>query len=117
MINSILNRHKDPVKFNNIKTPNDIVTDPKLIKEHIKHHFDNWTAYRPINDHEFNTNWLEEYKPKATTSSDHYNSALGEFSLDEITRTLNQLLTTKHVDYLESAMKCLNRLVPLFFKQ
>jgi len=95
MINSILNCHKDPVKINNIKTPNDIITDPKLIKEQIKQHFDNWTAYRPINTHEFNSNWSEEYQPKTTTKSDYYNSALAEFSIDEILTTLNQLPNNK----------------------
>ena len=44
MINSILNRHKDPVKFNNIRLDNDIITDPPTIKAHIQQHFDLWTA-------------------------------------------------------------------------
>ena len=41
MINSILNQHKDPVKFNNIKLNNDIITDSTIIKSHIQQHFDN----------------------------------------------------------------------------
>src|SRR6185436_12204000 len=95
MINSILNRHKDPVKINNIKIPNDIITDPKLIKEHIKQHFNNWTAYRPIDTQEFTSNWSEEYQPKTTTSPDYYSSALTEFSLNEISTTLSQLPNNK----------------------
>ena len=63
MINSILNRHKDPVKFENIKTPNDIITEPQLIKSHIQQHFDQWTAYRPINQQIFETHWSNEYLP------------------------------------------------------
>ena len=41
MINSILNHYKNPVKFNNIKLNNDIITDPTIIKSHIQQHFDN----------------------------------------------------------------------------
>jgi hypothetical protein len=40
MINSILNRHKDPVKFDNIRTDNDLITDAPNIKLHIQQHFD-----------------------------------------------------------------------------
>jgi hypothetical protein len=44
MINSILNHHKNPVKFNNIKLDQDIITDPSTIKSHIQQHFDDWTS-------------------------------------------------------------------------
>jgi hypothetical protein len=57
MINSILNRHKDPVKFNNIRLHDDIITDPTTIKSHIQQHFDNWTAPRNINSEIFNSQW------------------------------------------------------------
>ena len=40
MINSILNRHKDPVKFDNIKTDQDVITETQEIKTHIQQHFD-----------------------------------------------------------------------------
>ena len=40
MINSILNHYKDPVKFKNIRSDNDIITDTKEIKSHIQQHFD-----------------------------------------------------------------------------
>jgi hypothetical protein len=114
MINSILNRHKDPVKINNIKTPNDIITDPKLIKEQIKQHFDNWTAYRPIDTYEFNSNWLEEYQPKTTTKSDYYNSALAEFSIDEILTTLNQLPNNKACSPSGISYEMLKQAGPVF---
>jgi len=42
MINSILNRHKDPVRINNIKSNNAIITEPSTIKTHIQNHFDEW---------------------------------------------------------------------------
>ncbi|RIB27991.1 hypothetical protein C2G38_2159217 [Gigaspora rosea] len=40
MINSILNRYKDPVKFNNINTDTVTITEPHAIKDHIHNHFD-----------------------------------------------------------------------------
>ena len=40
MINSILNRHTDHVLFQNFKTDTDLITDPDLIKEQVKNHFD-----------------------------------------------------------------------------
>jgi hypothetical protein len=36
MINSILNRHTDPVYFHNIKTNNSVITDPTEILQHIQ---------------------------------------------------------------------------------
>ena len=39
MINSILNRHKDPVIFENIKTNNNLITEPDSIKQIIQNHF------------------------------------------------------------------------------
>ena len=45
MINSILNRHKDSVKFDNIRTDNDLITNVQDIKTHIQQHFDQWTFY------------------------------------------------------------------------
>ena len=116
MINSILNRHKDPVKINNIKTPNDIITDPKSIKEHIKQHFDNWTAYRPINTHELNTNWLDEYQPKTTTRPDHYSSALVNFLLKKIFTTLSQLSNNKACGPSEISYEMLKQAGPAFLQ-
>ena len=39
MINSILNRHTDPIYFDNIKTEDNIITNPSCIKQHILLHF------------------------------------------------------------------------------
>ena len=64
ILNSILNRHKDPVKFNNIKLNQKIITDPSDIKSHIQQHFNNWTALRSINQSLFNSDWQTEYDPK-----------------------------------------------------
>ena len=44
MINSILNRHKDLVRFDNIKADNNLITEPDTIKQIIQNHFFNWTA-------------------------------------------------------------------------
>ena len=89
MINSILNRHKDPVKFENIRTPNDIITELQLIKSHIQQHFDQWTAYRPINQQVFNSHWSEKYLPKQNVDSTWYNKAFNEITLEEVSQTLS----------------------------
>ena len=64
MINSILNRHKDPVIFENIKTNNNLITEPDSIKQIIQNYFFNWTASRPVDLNIFNSNWIIEYTPK-----------------------------------------------------
>ena len=44
-INSILNQYKAPIHFSNIKLSDQLITDPKLIKQYIQSHFYDWTAY------------------------------------------------------------------------
>ena len=41
MINSILNRYKDLVRFDNIKTNDNLITEPNSIKQIIQNHFYN----------------------------------------------------------------------------
>ena len=91
MINSILNWHRDPVRFDNIKLEHDVIADPPSIKAHIKQHFDNWTAPRQINQHLFNTRWQAEYNPKPSISPDWYRGITSDFSQMEILSTLSQL--------------------------
>ena len=95
MINSILNRHKDPVKFNNIQLDNDIITDPPIIKSHILQHFDNWTAPRHINSDIFNSQWKTEYDPKPNINPNWYSNILLNFTEEEVLLTINQLPNNK----------------------
>jgi hypothetical protein len=95
MINSILNQHKDPVKFNNIRLDNDIITDPPTIKSHIQQHFDNWTAPRHINTNIFNSQWQVEYNPKPDIDPTWYSNILLDFTEDEVISTINQLPNNK----------------------
>ena len=95
MINSILNRHKDPVKFNNIKFDNDIITDPTTIKSHIQQHFDDWTARRDINQDIFQSDWQSEYSPKTDINPNWYSSTLSNFTQEEIISTISQLPNNK----------------------
>jgi len=106
MINSILNRHCDPVRFDNIKTDTDIITETVLIKQHIQEHFNQWTASRHIQTQIFNSSWLDEYQPKANIKSDWYQHALTNFTEDEVSQTLNQLPNNKALVFLVLAMKC-----------
>ena len=70
MINSILNRHKDPVYFNNIKTDTDIITEPNNIKSHIQNHFEQWTSHRPYDQQIFNDCWYNEYSSKSNINTE-----------------------------------------------
>ena len=95
IINSVLNWHKDHVHFDNIKTENDLITDPKQIKNHIKDHFNNWTNYRIIDKQIFNTTWKKYYKPNTSINSQHYKKVLKTITIEEITTTLQQLPNNK----------------------
>ena len=95
MINSILNRHKDPVRFDNIKKQNDIITELTLIKQHIQQHFDDWTAPRNIQSQLFDTMWQQEYQPKPNIDPTWYQTALNEFSSIEVFEVICQLPNNK----------------------
>jgi hypothetical protein len=66
MINSILNRHTDPVILHNIKTENEVITDPSTILSHVKQHFYQWTKHQPYQTETFNSHWANEYQPKTS---------------------------------------------------
>src|SRR5260364_168254 len=95
MINSILNRHKDPVRFDNIKLAQDIITDPPAIKAHIQKHFDNWTTPRVVNQNLFNSRWQGKYTSKPSINPDWYTAALSEISQEEVLTTISQLPNNK----------------------
>ena len=95
MINSILNRHTDHVFFQNFKTDTDLITDPKLIKEQIKNHFDQWTEFKPINQQTFNSTWKNCYEPISSINSSHYDNVLNTITIEEITQTLQNLPNNK----------------------
>jgi len=57
-----------------------------------------------------------KYEPKAITSSDYYNSALAEFSLNEITRTLNQLPNNKACGPSRISYEMLKQAGPTFLQ-
>jgi HPt (histidine-containing phosphotransfer) domain-containing protein len=88
MINSILNRHKDPVKFDNIKLDDNIITDTHNIKSHIQEHFDQWTGLRTIDQTIYDQTWQNEYQPLDHINSNWYQSVLLEFSIEEVSSTL-----------------------------
>ena len=89
MINSIFNHYKDPVKFNNIRLNNDIISDPPTIKSHIQNHFDNWTASRHINSDIFNSEWQTEYIPKPNINPTWYSNTLSNFTEAEVISSIN----------------------------
>ena len=52
IINSIINRHTDPVIFDNIKLPNSIITKPQEIRQHI-HSFPFWSNFINFREKKF----------------------------------------------------------------
>ncbi|CAG8852793.1 34965_t:CDS:1 [Gigaspora margarita] len=49
MVDSILQRNKEPIEFRNIKKVNQIITEPTEIKNKIKKHFEKWTKHNSVN--------------------------------------------------------------------
>jgi hypothetical protein len=95
MINSILNRHTDPVHLYNIKTDNSVITDPIEILQHVQQHFQHWTQHQPINTTIFNQYWTEEYQPKQSINCNWYAPLLKPISTEEIMQTMQQLPNNK----------------------
>ena len=90
-INSILDRYKPPVHFTNIKLQNQLITDSTLIKQHIQSHFNNWTAYRPINQNLFNNFWHQQYHPLPHIKSEWYIPLTLPITEEEVIQTISQL--------------------------
>ena len=95
MINSILDRHTNHVSFQNFKTDTDLITDPKLIKEQIRNHFDQWTGFKPTNQQTFDSTWKNCYEPISSINSSHYDNILNTITIEEITQTLQNLPNNK----------------------
>ena len=84
MINSILNRYKDLVRFDNIKTNNNLITESNSIKQIIQNHFYNQTAPQPVNFNIFNSNQTMEYTPKSNIQVNWYSNILQPILIDEV---------------------------------
>src|SRR6185295_11181467 len=90
-INSILNRYHEPIYFSNIKLPNQLITEPNAIKQHIQNHFENWTAYRSINYNYYQNFWQQHYQPQPHINLNWYNSLTETITTEEVLNTIVQL--------------------------
>ena len=90
-INSILNRYQPPVHFTNIKLSNQLITDPTQIKQHIRSHFSNWTAFKPINQQLFDNFWQQHYLPLPHINPDWYIPLTASITTDEVLQTISKL--------------------------
>ena len=95
MINSILNRYKSPVKFDNIKTNDNLITEPNSIKEIIRDYFCNWIALRPVDYTIFESSWSTEYNPKSNIQSSWYSNIIQTITIEEVQQTIYQLPNNK----------------------
>ena len=94
-INSILNRYKPPIHFSNIKLPDQLITEPNLIKQHIQSHFLNWTAHRPIDQNLFDNFWHTQYQPQSHINTQWYNSLNSPITEEEVLQTISKLPNEK----------------------
>ena len=92
MINSILNKPKNNITLNKliIHSPHtQIITDPEHIKQHVKEHFQNWTAKRNIKNLSDFPNWTSEYEPIPQIQTSWYDPIIKPFTMDEISKVIN----------------------------
>jgi hypothetical protein len=94
MIDSILQRNKEPVEFKNIKKVNQIITEPTEIKEEIKKHFEKWTKHNPVNTEEWEK-WEETYKPIERIDESWYEGVNAEIQIEELEKTLKEAPNNK----------------------
>ena len=83
MLDSILKRKKEKVDFQKIITAEEIITEPRDIKEYTSKHFANWTRYNPPNS---NLQHIQEryYKPIESLSSSIYSNLIAEITINEL---------------------------------
>jgi len=92
MINSILNKPRNNITLNKliIHSPHtQIITDPEHIKQHVKEHFQNWTAKRNIKNLSDFPNWTSEYEPIPQIQTSWYDPIIKPFTMDEISKVIN----------------------------
>src|SRR5439155_1455129 len=83
MIDSVLHRHTDRVHFDNIKTENELITDPVQIQSKINTHFENWTKSNPYNK-DLWAQWENEYIPRKEIQSNWYDTLQEDITLTEL---------------------------------
>lgn len=94
MINSILDRHHEPVIFHNIRTPTELIHQPTQIKQQIQSHYENWTKYNPPNHTEW-PKWQLEYQPKQHILRSWYHDLEKPITIEELTTTINNSPNSK----------------------
>ncbi|CAG8831217.1 10076_t:CDS:1, partial [Cetraspora pellucida] len=94
MIKSILKKYTDPVILHNIRTHDNIITEPDEIKTAIQEHFKNWTKLNPTQT-ELWQEWANEYKPIQTIDSTWYDTTTTEIILTELENIIKEAPNTK----------------------
>jgi len=90
-ISSILNCYHKPIHFTTIKLPDQVITEPNSIKQHIQNHFENWTAHKPINQDLYQNFWKQHYQLQLHINLEWYHSLTQPITTDEVINTINQL--------------------------
>ncbi|CAG8749660.1 156_t:CDS:1, partial [Ambispora leptoticha] len=94
MIKSVLKKHTDPVILHNIRTPNNIITEPQEIKTAIQEHFKHWTKLN-LTQTELWNEWADEYKPIQTIDPTWYNTITTKITSSELEFIIKEAPNTK----------------------
>ena len=94
MIDSVLQRHTDPVILNNIVHPDGVTTEPKAIKKEIRKHFEEWTKRNSINEGHW-IEWQDKYQPQTNINDKWYNKALTQITMQELHDTIQDSPNSK----------------------
>ena len=94
MIDSVLHRHTDHVHFDNIKTENELITNPVQIQLKINTHFENWTKSNPYNQ-DLWAQWENEYIPRKEIQSNWYDTLQEDITLTELKECIKSAPTHK----------------------
>src|SRR5260363_190209 len=89
MLDSILKRHKDPIKMEKVILPDRVITDKAEIKEHFRLHFKHWMRRNPPNEEFQNNTWTDAYKPLDKINPNIYTNVLEPISMEEMINTIN----------------------------
>ena len=87
MIDSILQRHTDQVNYEKIILNNEILTEPKDIKEATQQHFKNWTRENKTNKDHWHQ-WEYYYKPLSHIQPQIFDNLLTPIKIEDLLQTI-----------------------------
>ena len=87
MIDSILQRYTDQVNYEKIILNNEILTEPKDIKEATQQHFKNWTRENKTNEDHWHQ-WEYYYEPLSHIQPQIFDNLLTPIKIEDLLQTI-----------------------------